>query len=161
MNNVTISGRLVKTPIANKTHDSYSCNFTLALIEYPKSKNTNYINCVAWGNDAINLAKYQRQGDLIEVSGFLFVTDERKNDKVNKNSKDTKDDKKEKKDRNETFNTDFKVSCESISYLAKSKKNEGYSLGQKILDEKDARISYDSPEGIMIKNISYDYELER
>lgn len=158
MNNVTLSGRLVKTPVANKTHDTYSCNFTLALIEYPKCKNTNYVNCVAWGNDAINLAKYQKQGDLIEVSGFLFVIDERKNNKNNRSAGNTKKDKKE---RNETFNTDYKVSCESISYLAKAKKNEGYSLGQKVLDEKDARISYDSPEGAAIKNVSYDYELER
>ena len=102
MNDVAISGRLTRTPVTHKYKDSVVCNFTIALNEFPQN-NSTFVDCVAWGTIADNLAKYQEKGDMIEVTGYI-ISQYDKNDEFPCNK--------------------LKVGCKSIIYIAKSEKHK-------------------------------------
>lgn len=77
MNKVVLIGRLTKEPELRKTPTDLSvCQFTIAVNrEYSKNEEqqTDFINCVAWRNQADNLCKYQHKGNLIAVDGSIQV----------------------------------------------------------------------------------------
>lgn len=128
MNDVAISGRLTRTPVTHKYKDSVVCNFTIALNEFPQN-NSTFVDCVAWGTIADNLAKYQEKGDMIEVTGYI-ISQYDKNDEFPCNQ--------------------LKVGCKSIIYLAKSEKrrkkeeSEKNEKNTKKLDGQDAAISQEA-----------------
>jgi single-strand DNA-binding protein len=75
INRVVIVGRLTKDPELRKSTAGNSfASFTVAVDNRSKpgeQKTASFINCVAFGNTADNLAKYTRKGSLIGVEGRL------------------------------------------------------------------------------------------
>lgn len=83
MNVVNLMGRIVKTPELKYTNNGISyCKFTLA-VNKPKIKDreqeTNFINCIAWGNTAETICKWLIKGNRVVVLGRLDVS--KKDDK--------------------------------------------------------------------------------
>lgn len=83
MNIVNLMGRIVKTPELKYTNNGISyCKFTLA-VSKPKIKDkeqeTNFINCIAWGNTAETICKWLDKGNRVIVLGRLDVS--KKDDK--------------------------------------------------------------------------------
>lgn len=80
LNDVTLMGRLTKDPELRYTESGKAvCQFTLA-INRPQTKEardrgdkpqTDFIDCVAWGTQAENLANYQQKGSLLLVKGRI------------------------------------------------------------------------------------------
>ena len=78
MNRVVLVGRLTKDPELRRTNtDIPVVQFTLAVNRTYTSSNgdrqTDFINCVVWRNQAENLAKYMHKGNQIGVDGRLQV----------------------------------------------------------------------------------------
>ena len=75
MNKVYLIGRLTNDPELRKTNNDLSvCRFTLAVNrDYVKGeeKQADFINCIAWRNQADNLARYIRKGGLIAIDGMI------------------------------------------------------------------------------------------
>lgn len=83
MNVVNLMGRIVKTPELKYTNNGISyCKFTLA-VNKPKIKDreqeTNFINCIAWGNTAETICKWLIKGNRVIVLGRLDTS--KKDDK--------------------------------------------------------------------------------
>src|SRR5215510_14988603 len=81
MNQVNLVGRIVQDLTLRKTHDGNSfTGFRLAVNEYRGGKNyTNFIDCVAFGNQAENITRYVGKGSLISVVGRLSVRNVQEN----------------------------------------------------------------------------------
>lgn len=78
MNKVILIGRLTKDPELRKTStDISTCRFTIAVnrdyTSQGQEQKADFINCVAWRNQAENLCKYQRKGNQIAVEGNIQV----------------------------------------------------------------------------------------
>jgi len=76
MNSVILVGRLVKDPeLRTISTGSTTCNFSVAVnrqfTNASGERETDFINCVIWGKQAENLAKYCTKGTLIGVSGRI------------------------------------------------------------------------------------------
>jgi len=75
INRVVVVGRLTKNPELRKSASGNSfASFTVAVDNRTKpgeQKTASFLNCVAFGNTADNLAKYTRKGSLIGVEGRL------------------------------------------------------------------------------------------
>ncbi len=76
MNNVSLVGRLTKDPeLRTISTGNTTCNFTVAVNRQFTNANgereTDFINCVIWGKQAENLAKYCTKGSLVGVSGRI------------------------------------------------------------------------------------------
>ena len=75
INRVVVVGRLTKNPELRKSASGNSfASFTVAVDNRTKpgeQKTASFLNCVAFGNPADNLAKYTRKGSLIGVEGRL------------------------------------------------------------------------------------------
>jgi single-strand DNA-binding protein len=75
INRVVVVGRLTKNPELRKSASGNSfASFTVAVANRTKpgeQKTASFINCVTFGNNADNLAKYTRKGSLIGVEGRL------------------------------------------------------------------------------------------
>ena len=76
MNNVSLVGRLTKDPeLRTISTGNTTCNFTVAVnrqfTNASGERETDFINCVIWGKQAENLAKYCTKGSLIGVSGRI------------------------------------------------------------------------------------------
>lgn len=76
MNNVILIGRLTKDSELRFTENEKKVgNFTLAINRDYKNTNgeyeTDFINCVVFGEQAETLNKYTQKGDLIGVQGRL------------------------------------------------------------------------------------------
>jgi len=83
MNNVILTGHLVKDIELRKTQNNKSvASFTIA-VSNGKDKNADFINCVAWEKTAELLSQYVKKGHKIGVQG-----------KVSTRSYDDKDGKK-------------------------------------------------------------------
>lgn len=85
INNVVLVGRLTRDPELRKTQSGISVvNFTLAVNRSFQDQSgetqADFINCIAWRNQAENLARYMRKGSLIGVEGRIqtgsYETDE-------------------------------------------------------------------------------------
>ncbi len=78
MNKVVLVGRLTKDPELKRTsNDIAVVQFTIAVSRAFSNRNgekqTDFINCVVWRQQAENLAKYMRKGSLIGVDGQIQV----------------------------------------------------------------------------------------
>lgn len=76
MNTVTLIGRLTKDPDVKTVGEGYqTCRFTIAVDSPVKTntgeKKTDFISCVIWGNNALNLQKFVRKGHRLGVTGRL------------------------------------------------------------------------------------------
>ena len=76
MNKVILIGRLTKDPELRNTPTGVPVvSFTIAVNRTYQDKNgerqADFINCIAWRNQAENLARYIRKGGLIAVDGSL------------------------------------------------------------------------------------------
>ncbi|MFA7529508.1 MAG: single-stranded DNA-binding protein [Bacilli bacterium] len=76
MNKVILVGRLTKDPELRRTSsDIPFVLFTVAInrtyVNKAGERQADFINCVAWRNQAENLARYQRKGNLVGVEGSL------------------------------------------------------------------------------------------
>ena len=76
MNKVILIGRLTKDPELRRTPTDVSvCQFTIAVNRPFQQQNgerqADFINCIAWRNQAENLAKYIKKGGQIAVEGSI------------------------------------------------------------------------------------------
>lgn len=76
MNNVTLVGRLVKTPTLFTTDSGRKCSFiTIAVNRNYKNIDgeyeTDFLDCALWTGIAETAAEYCKTGDVIGVSGKL------------------------------------------------------------------------------------------
>lgn len=108
MNKIFLIGRLTKDPDLRYTSTNIAVvSFTLAVNRNFKNQSgeieADFINCLAFKNQAENLAKYQKKGSQIAVSGRLQVRDYQ--------------------DKNGSTRYITEVVCDDIQYLD-SKKND-------------------------------------
>lgn len=73
-NHQTVMGRLTHNPELKTTRDGVSvCNFTIASEDDVKrsdgTRDTDFIDCVAWRNNAEFVGKFFQKGRMILVSG--------------------------------------------------------------------------------------------
>lgn len=74
MNQVILIGRLTKDPELRETSNGKPvASFTLAVDKF--GEGADFINCIVWNKQAENLAKYQKKGGQIGVSGRLQTRD--------------------------------------------------------------------------------------
>jgi single-strand DNA-binding protein len=74
MNQVILIGRLTKDPELRETSNGKPvASFTLAVDKF--GEGADFINCVVWNKQAENLAKYQKKGGQIGVSGRIQTRD--------------------------------------------------------------------------------------
>jgi len=75
MNQVNLVGRLVQDLTLRKTNDGNSFSgFRVAVNEYRGGKEyTNFIDCIAFGPTAENMARYVGKGSLVSINGRLNV----------------------------------------------------------------------------------------
>jgi single-strand DNA-binding protein len=76
MNRVILVGRLTKDPeLRHTNNDIPVVQFTIAVNRTYQSKSgekqADFINCVAWRQQAENLARYMRKGSMIGVEGQI------------------------------------------------------------------------------------------
>ncbi len=76
MNSVQLVGRLTRDPELKTTANGVSvCSFTLAVNRRFKNADGEYdadfINCIAWRQNADNLCKYRVKGDTVGVVGSI------------------------------------------------------------------------------------------
>ena len=76
LNEVCIHGRLVADPEIRKTSAKKSvCNFVVAVdrdyTDDEGNRDTDFLDCVAWGASADFMEKYFKKGNLIVVTGSL------------------------------------------------------------------------------------------
>ena len=71
MNNVSVSGRLVRDPDCKQFDDGKMvCDFTLAVNGY-KKEDTVFVKIKAWAARAKSCADFCKKGSLVNVSGGL------------------------------------------------------------------------------------------
>lgn len=74
LNHISIMGRLTDTPEVRTTTSGISvCSFTIANDKDYKKDDTapNWVDCVAWRQNADFIAQYFKKGSLIAISGAL------------------------------------------------------------------------------------------
>jgi single-strand DNA-binding protein len=81
MNSVNIVGRLTKEPAPRKTQNgNTNLQICVAVERGDKNKNTDFIDCVAWGSRAEFISKYFHKGTPIAITGSLQTRVWEKND---------------------------------------------------------------------------------
>ena len=70
MNTVQLLGRMVKDPDINVTSNTTVAKFTLAVNRFKKGE-ADFINCVAFGKTAENIANFVFKGNQIAVKGRI------------------------------------------------------------------------------------------
>ena len=71
MNNVQLKGRLTKDIELRTTKDGKNfCFFTVAC-DRPFAKNTDFVECRAWGDIAASCSQVLHKGDLVSVVGYI------------------------------------------------------------------------------------------
>jgi len=76
MNNVSLVGRLTKDPeLRTISTGNTTCSFSIAVNRQFTNANgereADFINCVVWGKQAENLAKYCTKGSQVAVTGRI------------------------------------------------------------------------------------------
>ena len=72
MNKVVLMGRLTKEPeVRRTTEDKAVARFTVAINRRGNNEETDFINCVAFGNTAEVIEKYFSKGNRICVAGRI------------------------------------------------------------------------------------------
>lgn len=72
MNNLTIVGRLVKTPELKKNADGCWCYANVA-VQVSKER-TDFFNCKLTGKQAENCCRYTSKGDLVCIRGSVTLS---------------------------------------------------------------------------------------
>lgn len=70
MNTVQLLGRIVKDPNVNVTSNTTVAKFTLAVNRFKKGE-ADFINCVAFGKTAENIANFFFKGNQIAIKGRI------------------------------------------------------------------------------------------
>lgn len=70
MNTVQLLGRMVKVPDINVTSNTTVAKFTLAVNRFKKGE-ADFINCVAFGKTAENIANFFFKGNQIAIKGRI------------------------------------------------------------------------------------------
>ena len=79
MNKVVLIGRLTATPVCNQTkvNNVNICQFSIAVNRKFKDSNgnkvTDFIDCVAWKQQAEFIGNYLTQGQLVSIIGTLQI----------------------------------------------------------------------------------------
>lgn len=74
LNAITIMGRITRDPELRRTNSGKAvASFTVAVDRDFGEKETDFIDCVAWGNTAEFISKYFTKGGMIVVSGRLQI----------------------------------------------------------------------------------------
>ena len=112
MNKVILIGRLTKDPELRKTPTDVSvCQFTIAVNRPFQQQNgerqADFINCIAWRNQAENLAKYIKKGGQIAVEGSIQT--------------------RSYDDQNGVRRFATEVICNQITFLESKRTDSGYS----------------------------------
>ncbi len=76
INNVVLMGRLTATPELRSTQSGTSVTaFTIAVerayVKQGEQRQTDYIDCVAWKNNAEFITRYFQKGSMIAVTGNI------------------------------------------------------------------------------------------
>ena len=73
MNVVNLMGRITADPEVRQTPNATSvCSFTIAVDRYSNGeRKADFINCVAWRQNAENIAKFFKKGGLIAINGSI------------------------------------------------------------------------------------------
>ena len=73
MNVVILLGRLTANPEIRQTPNGISvCSFTIAVDRYSNGeRKADFINCVAWRQNAENIAKFFKKGSMIAINGSI------------------------------------------------------------------------------------------
>ena len=105
MNKGHYTGRLTAQPELKQTPSGVSvCSFTLA-VKRPRVKDkTDFINFVAWRNNAEFVCRYFKKGDAMEVSGALTS--------------------RKYQDQNGNNRVAFEVECDDVSFCLTNGKAE-------------------------------------
>lgn len=105
MNKTILTGRLTADVEIRQTQSELAVvSFTLA-VKRPRTKDvTDFINCVAWRQQAEFLNKYFKKGDPVEVVGTLTS--------------------RTYEDKNGNKRTAFEVVCDEVSFCLKNEKSE-------------------------------------
>ena len=74
MNTINLIGNIATNLELQQSMDKEHnyCRFTIAT-NHSFSKETDFINCIVWGNLANNLCKYQNKGSKIAINGYLHT----------------------------------------------------------------------------------------
>ena len=80
LNHITVMGRMTRDPETRYTRNNTPvCSFTLAVERDRKnedgSRETDFINCVAWRSTAEFISKYFRKGSMAVAAGRLQLRD--------------------------------------------------------------------------------------
>lgn len=74
LNRIDIMGRMTRDPELRRTNAGKAvASFTVAVDRDFGEKETDFIECVAWGNTAEFISKYFTKGGMIVVSGRLQI----------------------------------------------------------------------------------------
>lgn len=89
MNKVILMGRLTRDVELNKTSNEVAyCKFSVAVnrkfADANGNKQTDFINCVAWRNNAEFVNKYFKKGSQMLISGSIQTTSYEANDGTKK-----------------------------------------------------------------------------
>ena len=71
MNKVVLSGRLTRDPELKESGESKVTRFSLAVTRQFKRDEADFINCVAFGKNAENIAKYCTKGSPLAIVGNI------------------------------------------------------------------------------------------
>lgn len=73
MNITVLLGRLTANPEIRQTHNGTSvCSFTLAVDRYSNGeRKADFINCIAWRQNADNIARFFKKGSMIAINGSI------------------------------------------------------------------------------------------
>lgn len=105
MNKTQFTGRLTADPELKQTTSGVSvCTFSLAVKRTRVKDKTDFINFVAWRNNAEFVCRYFKKGDAMEVSGALTS--------------------RKYQDQNGNNRVAFEIECDDISFCLTSGKAE-------------------------------------
>ena len=71
MNKVVLSGRITRDPELKESGESKVTRFSLAVTRQFKRDEADFINCVAFGKNAENIAKYCTKGSPLAIVGNI------------------------------------------------------------------------------------------
>lgn len=73
MNVVCLMGRLTADPEVRQTPNGISvCSFSIAVDRYSNGeRKADFINCVAWRQNAENIARFFKKGNMIAINGSI------------------------------------------------------------------------------------------
>lgn len=71
-NHVILTGRITADPELRQTPaGKYNCSFDLAVQRSQDRDKTDFIEIMAWGQNAVFVTKYLKKGNLVDLSGSI------------------------------------------------------------------------------------------